>query len=166
MVAAHISDLFRRSKACMHGLSILMRCKWDNEIHSRASSLLNLMDIHSKTVASTVNKEEPLEAHLMHAPLWKETSSCFRGKEYSKCSSCKCSKPREPFAEQCIDLFNSRVSVKFEKNSKCSDVAKCKMDKGIASFPTVPTDLANFLTNDKRIGFSCSAQVVCKANTG
>ncbi|KAL0368790.1 UNVERIFIED_CONTAM: protein GIGANTEA [Sesamum calycinum] len=52
MVAAHVSDLFRRSKACMRALSVLIRCKWDNEIHSRASSLFNLIDIHRKVVAS------------------------------------------------------------------------------------------------------------------
>ncbi|KAL3504583.1 hypothetical protein ACH5RR_034424 [Cinchona calisaya] len=162
MVAAHISDLFRRSKACMHGLSILMRCKWNNEIHSRASSLFNLIDIHSKAVASIVNKAEPLEAHLMHAPLWKETS-CFHGKEYRKCSSCRCSKPGKPSAEQCIDLSDSRVPVKVAKNSQCNDVAKCKMGKGITSFPTDATDLANFLTKDRHIGFSCSAQVLLRA---
>ncbi|KAF5942556.1 hypothetical protein HYC85_020198 [Camellia sinensis] len=72
MVAAHISELFRRSKACMHALSVLMRCKWDKEIHSRASSLYNLIDIHSKAVASIVNKAEPLEAYLMHGPAERE----------------------------------------------------------------------------------------------
>lgn len=47
MVAAHVSELFRRSKACMHALSVLIHCKWNKEIHSRASSLYNLIDIHS-----------------------------------------------------------------------------------------------------------------------
>ncbi|KAL3513963.1 hypothetical protein ACH5RR_026680 [Cinchona calisaya] len=163
MVAAHVSDLFRRSKACMHGLSILMRCKWDNEIHSRASSLFNLIDIHSKAVASIVNKAEPLEAHLMHAPLWKETSSCFHGKAYSKCSSCSCSKPGEASSQQCIDLSDSKVSVKAEKDSRCSDAANCMTGKGIASFPTDASDLANFLTKDRHIGFSCSAQVLLRS---
>lgn len=162
MVAAHISDLFRRSKACMHGLSILMRCKWDNEIHSRASSLFNLIDIHSKAVASIVNKAEPLEAHLMHAPLWRATSSCFHGKEYSKCSSCSCSKPGEASTQQCSDLPHSKVSLK-AKDTQCKDVANCMTGKGIASFPTDASDLANFLTMDRHIGFSCSAQVLLRS---
>ncbi|CDP11443.1 unnamed protein product [Coffea canephora] len=162
MVAAHISDLFRRSKACMHGLSILMRCKWDNEIHSRASSLFNLIDIHSKAVASIVNKAEPLEAHLIHVPLWKETSSCFHGKEYSKCSSCSCSKPGEASTQQCMELPHSKVSLKL-KDTQCKDVAKCMAGKGIGSFPTDASDLANFLTMDRHIGFSCSAQVLLRS---
>ncbi|KAI9098387.1 hypothetical protein K1719_025012 [Acacia pycnantha] len=56
MVAAHVSELFKQSKACMHALSVLRRCKWDNEIHSRASSLYSLIDIHSKAVASISEK--------------------------------------------------------------------------------------------------------------
>ncbi|KAI5428776.1 hypothetical protein KIW84_033689 [Lathyrus oleraceus] len=36
-----------RSKACMHALPVLIHCKWNKEIHSRASSLYNLIDIHS-----------------------------------------------------------------------------------------------------------------------
>ncbi|CAI9116475.1 OLC1v1017634C3 [Oldenlandia corymbosa var. corymbosa] len=164
MVAAHISDLFRRSKACMHGLSILMKCKWDSEIHSRASSLFNLIDIHSKTVASIVTKAEPLEAHLMHAPLWKETSSCFHGKEYGKCSSCGCLGSGEASSKElCEDPSDSKVSVEVEKDYITGDVTKCMMGKGIASFPTDASDLANFLTMDRHIGFNCSAQVLLRS---
>lgn len=158
MVAAHISDLFRRSKACMHALLILIRCKWDSEIHSRASSLFNLIDIHSKTVASIVNKAEPLEAHLMHSPLWKETPLCFHGKKHSRCF---CSKPGETSTQQCIDLSNSKD---FENEDSGSvEVTKCMTGKGIASFPTDASDLANFLTMDRHIGFSCSAQVLLRS---
>ncbi|CAH1446140.1 unnamed protein product [Lactuca virosa] len=81
MVAAHISELFRRSKACTHALSVLIRCKWDKQIHSTASSLYNLIDIHSKAVASIVNKAEPLD--IVHVaikdppPVSSSSSSCF-----------------------------------------------------------------------------------------
>lgn len=151
MVAAHISDLFRRSKACTHALSILIRCKWDSEIHSRASSLFNLIDIHSKTVASIVNKAEPLEAHLMPAPLWKETRLCFHGKKHSRCV---CSKLGEASSHS--------KTFKIE-DSGSSDVAKSMTGKGITSFPTDASDLANFLTKDRHIGFSCSAQVLLRS---
>jgi GIGANTEA len=157
MVAAHISDLFRRSKACTHALSILIRCKWDSEIHSRASSLFNLIDIHSKTVASIVNKAEPLEAHLMHAPLWKETPLCFHGKKHSRCG---CSKG-EASSEQCKDLSNLKALR--AEDSGSSEVTMCMTGKGIASFPTDASDLANFLTMDRHLGFSCSAQVLLRS---
>ncbi|KAJ0959914.1 hypothetical protein J5N97_000315 [Dioscorea zingiberensis] len=74
MVAAHVSELFGRSKACINALSVLMRCKWDTEISTRASSLYHLIDIHGKTVASIVNQAEPFEAHLVLTPAWKEGS--------------------------------------------------------------------------------------------
>ncbi|KAJ3694141.1 hypothetical protein LUZ60_009621 [Juncus effusus] len=65
MVAAHVSELFRRSKACTNALSSLMRCKWDPQITTRASSLYHLIDLHGKTVSSIVNKVEPLEVSLL-----------------------------------------------------------------------------------------------------
>ncbi|RWV93178.1 hypothetical protein BHE74_00022772 [Ensete ventricosum] len=76
MVAAHVSELFGRSKACMNALSVLMRCKWDTEISTRASSLYHLIDIHGKNVASIVHKAEPLEAHLVRSPAWKDDIAC------------------------------------------------------------------------------------------
>lgn len=76
MVAAHVCDLFRRSKACMKALSLLMRRKWDKEVRSRAYSLFNLISIHCKTVASIVDRARPLEAQLLHAP-----SSSLHGKK-------------------------------------------------------------------------------------
>ncbi|KAL2471680.1 Protein GIGANTEA [Abeliophyllum distichum] len=151
MVAAHVSDLFRRSKACMNALSILIRCKWDNEIYSRASSLFNLIDIHSKVVASIVNKAEPLEAHLLHTPVWKETASCFHGKKHNTSTSCRL---------QCKNLPCSEDLMKCEKSSDSSEVDRCITGKGIANFPVDASDLANFLTMDRHIGFSCSVQVL------
>ncbi|KAG9131368.1 hypothetical protein Leryth_025164 [Lithospermum erythrorhizon] len=155
MVAAHISDLFRRSKVCMNALSILIRCKWDSEIHSRSSSLLNLIDVHRKVVASIVTKAEPLEAHLMHAPLLKNTSTCFHGKIQSKCASCSCSESGQPSAPVCNDPAKSRSLVKGDNMAQT-----CEIGKGLATFPTEASDLANFLTKDRHIGFSCSAQVL------
>ncbi|KAG8369272.1 hypothetical protein BUALT_Bualt15G0134200 [Buddleja alternifolia] len=151
MVAAHVSDLFRRSNACMRALSILIRCKWENEIHSRASSLFNLIDIHSKVVASIVNKAEPLEAHLLHVPSSKETSSSFGGKKPNACASCR--------SLPCENLPGSESLINCEK-SDSGELERCRTGKGITSFPTDASDLANFLTVDRRIGCSCSAQVL------
>nr|BAS25700.1 gentian GIGANTIA homolog [Gentiana triflora] len=160
MVAAHISDLFRRSKACMHALSILIRCKWDNEIHSRASSLFNLIDIHSKVVASIVTKAEPLEAHLLHPPLWKVPLSCLNGKKHNRCG---CSKPGEPCVQPCKHSTYSEDIVKVEEDSQPSQFARCMSGKGIANFPTNASDLAYFLTVDRHIGFACSSLVLLRS---
>ncbi|XP_051124654.1 protein GIGANTEA [Andrographis paniculata] len=162
MVAAHVSDLFRRSKACMRALSVLIRCKWDNEIHSRASSLFNLIDIHSKVVASIVNKAEPLEAHLLHAPLPKVIASCFHGKKLNTCSSCLHLESGQPSSIPCEKLPISEALAGY-KNAGTCEVGRCTMGKGIASFPTDASDLANFLTMDRHIGFNCSAQVLLKS---
>ncbi|KAK6160819.1 hypothetical protein DH2020_004200 [Rehmannia glutinosa] len=115
MVAAHVSDLFRHSRACMRALSILIKCKWDNEIHSRASSLFNLIDIHSKVVASIVNKAEPLEAHILHAPLSKEIPSCFHGKKHNTCASCRHVEAAQPSSLSCENLSGCEALVNYGK---------------------------------------------------
>ncbi|KAL8058300.1 hypothetical protein ABFX02_03G009300 [Erythranthe guttata] len=153
MVAAHVSDLFRHSKACMRALSIFTKCKWDDEIHSRASSLFSLIDIHSKVVASIVNKAEPLEAYLQ---LSKETPLCFHGKVPSTCASCRHLESGEPSLLPCDAL------VSYGKGDSI-EAERCKMGKGIAILPTDASDLANFLTTDRHIGFNCSAQVLLRS---
>ncbi|KAK6138828.1 hypothetical protein DH2020_027432 [Rehmannia glutinosa] len=162
MVAAHVSDLFRHSRACMRALSILIKCKWDNEIHSRASSLFNLIDIHSKVVASIVNKAEPLEAHILHAPLSKEIPSCFHGKKHNTCASCRHVEAAQPSSLSCENLSGCEALVNYGK-ADSSEVERCTMGKGIASFPADASDLANFLTMDRHIGFNCSAQVLLRS---
>ena len=158
MVAAHVSDLFRRSKACMHALSVLMRCKLDNEIHTRASSLYNLIDIHSKVVASIVNKAEPLEAHLTHVPVWKESPSCKHGKKHNHHVNGRALDSGQPSFPQCNDSADSDSNHKYVSVSHSNRVSYT-LGKGVASFPLDASDLANFLTKDRQIGFNCSAQV-------
>ncbi|KAA8537955.1 hypothetical protein F0562_027464 [Nyssa sinensis] len=165
MVAAHISELFRRSRACMHALSVLMQCKWDNDIHSRASSLYNCIDIHSKTVASIVNKAEPLEAHLMQAPVWKDTLVCLDGRKQNKCANTSCLESAQPSALQCEDLADSRDSLECEESSYSNEGSGKNMGKGIASFQLDALDLANFLTMDRHIGFNCGAQILLSAES-
>ncbi|KAM7514654.1 hypothetical protein LguiA_004237 [Lonicera macranthoides] len=140
MVAAHISELFRRSKTCMNSLSVLIRCKWDKEIHSRASSLYNLIDIHSKAVASIVNKAQPLEAHIMHPPV---------GENQNKCTNTSCFESGQPSALQSDGSANSRLLIK----DTGSDT-----DGRLMKFLFNASDLANFLTMDRHVGFDCSSR--------
>ncbi|XP_075516756.1 protein GIGANTEA-like [Primulina tabacum] len=160
MVAAHVSDVFRRSKACMRALSILMRCKWDNEIYTRASSLFNLIDIHGKAVASIVDKAEPLEAHLLHVPLSKEMPSCLPGNGSNTCARCFPSESVHPCTLPCENC--SKTSLNCVENDSI-EAEKCIIGKGMATFPTDASDLANFLTMDRHIGFNCNAQVLLRS---
>lgn len=143
VVAAHISDLFRRSKACMQALSVLIRCKWDKEIKSRASSLLKLINNHSKVVESIVNKAEPLEAHLLHASLSRKRS----------CVNCCQSESGRPSSSTCGN--NNFLA-------GSGEVARCTMGKEGASFSVDATDLANFLTMDRHTDFNSSVQVLLR----
>ncbi|KAF2297514.1 hypothetical protein GH714_024874 [Hevea brasiliensis] len=161
MVAAHVSELFRRSKACMHALSVLMRCKWDNEIYTRASSLYNLIDIHSKAVASIVTKAEPLEAYLQ-VPVWKDSLMCFDGKRQNKRASSGCFDSGEPSASQCEESALSDTKIMTERSSHSEGGSGSTLGKGIAGFPLDASDLANFLTMDRHIGFNYSAQVLLR----
>ncbi|KAF8404464.1 hypothetical protein HHK36_009349 [Tetracentron sinense] len=163
MVAAHVSELFRRSKACMHALSVLMRCKWDNEVYSRASSLYNLIDIHGKTVASIVDKAEPLEAHLVQAPVWRDGPVGFNGRNQNICvdrNGCGLEHLSTlPFE----DSSRSKTFLKCEKASLSNDGTVNTPGKSITNFPLDASDLANFLTKDRHIGFNCSAQVLLRS---
>ncbi|KAL4565931.1 hypothetical protein LXL04_030037 [Taraxacum kok-saghyz] len=133
MVAAHISELFRQSKACMRALSVLMRCKWDKPIHATSSSLYNLIDIHSKAVASIVTKAEPRETHLL-----KDALVNLNGKRQNKGSE-----------------SSRSVRACEEVSTSCED-----SQNRITSFPFNASELANFLTMDRHIGFNCSARML------
>ncbi|XP_021902416.1 protein GIGANTEA [Carica papaya] len=163
MVAAHVSELFRHSKACMHALSVLMRCKWDNEIYSRSSSLYNLIDIHSKAVASIVNKAEPLEACLMHTPVWKDSLTGYDGRKQDRWTSTSCFDSGQNPVSQREDTLHSETNHKHEGGLCADEGSGNTLGKGIASFPLDASDLANFLTMDRHIGFNCSAQVLLRS---
>ncbi|XP_010268583.1 PREDICTED: protein GIGANTEA-like isoform X1 [Nelumbo nucifera] len=166
MVAAHVSELFRRSKPCTHALSLLMRCKWDNEICNRASSLYNLIDIHGKAVASIVIKAEPLEANLVQAPVWKDASVCTNGRKKVNCRNTNYHDSGSSSTKQCEsekDPIHSNNFLKCEKESLSNDGMIDTMGKSIASFSKDALDLANFLTMDRHIGFNCSAQVLLRS---
>lgn len=163
MVAAHVSDLFGRSKACTNALSVLMRCKWDTEICTRASSLYHLIDIHGKTVASIVDKAEPLEAR---APLWRDSLVCSSGKKPSNCSSSRSYEPGGPSTLQHKGDGESGATGPFigcEKAILLEDNVVNTSGKTIASLLEDASDLANFLTADRHIGFNCSAQALLRS---
>ncbi|KAH9615273.1 hypothetical protein KSS87_002034 [Heliosperma pusillum] len=160
MVAAHVSELFRRSKACMHALSVLMRCKWDSEIHSRASSLYNLIDIHSKAVASIVNKAEPLEAQVSTTHMCRDSSAVLNGRKVNDIRSMGtvCFQSEVPSGLGCEDSSHSDNSLDCGKINTTEDAGNTS-GKRIASFQMDASDLANFLTMDRHIGFNCSVQI-------
>ncbi|KAJ0873237.1 hypothetical protein HanPSC8_Chr11g0450331 [Helianthus annuus] len=152
MVAAHISELFRRSKACMRALSVLMRCKWDKQIHSTASSLYNLIDIHGKAVASIVNKAEPLDAPISnHHP-----TVCLNGKKQN-------SSETETGESSTAHQVTVKTMATDDKVSKLCDDMDSSSEKGIMSFPFNASELANFLTMDRHIGFNGSARVLLRS---
>ncbi|KAG9456845.1 hypothetical protein H6P81_001353 [Aristolochia fimbriata] len=166
MVAAHVSELFGRSKACTHALSVLMRCKWDDVIYTRASSLYNLIDIHGKAVASMVNKAEPLKAHIVQAPLWRDAPKCINSRK--RTSSCSSSgyelqdQERQKESSEKDDLANSEVLLRCDKAILLTDVMLNNSRKEIANLPVDASELANFLTTDRHIGFNCSAQALLR----
>ncbi|XP_077245767.1 protein GIGANTEA-like isoform X2 [Tasmannia lanceolata] len=166
MVAAHVSELFGRSKTCIDALSLLMRCKWDNEIHTRASSLYHLIDIHSKAVASIVDMVEPLEAQVVSAPLWKDGPIRINGRKQINCSNTYRSESEHPLAQKCEAdkaSIHSGTFVKCEKAVLLTDVMENNSRKHIESLPMDASDLANFLTKDRHIGFNCSAQALLRS---
>ncbi|XP_058111261.1 protein GIGANTEA-like isoform X2 [Magnolia sinica] len=164
MVAAHVSELFGRSKACMHALSILMRCKWDEEIYTRASSLYHLIDIHGKAVASILDKAEPLEANLVGAPLWKDAQ--INGRKDISSSNDNRFALGPPYTRQHEgdkNLEHVRTYPRHEKAIILTDAMLNDSGKSLKSLPVDASDLANFLTMDRHIGFNCSAQALLRS---
>ncbi|XP_027358338.1 protein GIGANTEA-like isoform X2 [Abrus precatorius] len=159
MVAAHISELFRRSKACMRALSVLMRCKWDDEIHSRASSLYNLIDIHSKAVASIVNKAEPLRATLINTRICKDPCHSVKRQNLYESNSF----PGQTSVSPSEDSAPSLQSQKSKRTSYSNEASGCTFGKDATTLPLDASDLANFLTMDRHIGFNCSAQIFLRS---
>lgn len=159
MVAAHISELFRQSKACMNALSTLMRCKWDNEIHSRASSLYNLIDIHRKAVASIANKAEPLEAHLSNTPAWRDSPVVTNRRNQNGCAGTVCFQSEVPSTLTCEDPSHSKNLLNCGKALYTSNDAGNTAGKRVANFQFDASDLAHFLTMDRHIGLNCSVQI-------
>lgn len=151
MVAAHVSELFRRSRPCLTSLSAMMRCKRDPEISTRASSLYHLIDLHGKTVSSIVNKAEPLEAHLTLTPVKKDNQHHCEENNTSSLDSVK--------------LENKNGSTSHKKNGFSRPLLKCAEEvllngdvastsgKSIASLQVEASDLANFLTMDRNGGY-------------
>lgn len=157
MVAAHISDLFRRSKACINSLSVLRRCKWDAQISARASSLYHLIDIHGKTVASIVNQAEPLEASLVLPSMRKEEP--LNGMKQTNMTRRDISEQEDNSALQSHGDC-SGTSIRCGKAGKAvvlSNVVSTS-EGSIPNLPVDAMDLANFLTTGRRIGYSCGTQ--------
>lgn len=162
MVAAHISELFRRSKALTHALSGLMRCKWDKEIHKRASSLYNLIDVHSKVVASIVDKAEPLEAYLKNAPVQKDSLTCLNWKQQNNTSA--------GFGTTAVTSTSRNEMTprggnhKYARHSdEGSGSSRSSSEKGIKDLLLDASDLANFLTADRLAGFYRGTQVLLRS---
>ncbi|XP_039143657.1 protein GIGANTEA isoform X1 [Dioscorea cayenensis subsp. rotundata] len=162
MVAAHVSELFVRSKACINALSILRRCKWDTEISTRASSLYHLIDIHGKTVASIVNKAEPFEAHLVLTPAWKEDTMRLSTRKSMASASSSSSGPENKLLLQSKGS-SSGAFLESEKAKLLNDAMLRTTGKNMANLPVDASDLANFLTMDKNTGYNCGAQALLRS---
>ncbi|KAG7016401.1 Protein GIGANTEA, partial [Cucurbita argyrosperma subsp. argyrosperma] len=163
MVAAHVSELFRRSRACMHALSVLMRCKWDEEIYTRASSLYNLIDIHSKAVASIVNRAEPLEVHLVHAPISEYSCVSSAGRKPTQHDDHVYFETGQQSVPKSEESCHVRSKLSFERASDSNVDLENTLGKRIASFQLDASELANFLTIDRHIGFNGCAQILLRS---
>ncbi|KAH0467237.1 hypothetical protein IEQ34_004475 [Dendrobium chrysotoxum] len=161
MVAAHVSELFGRSKACMNSLSVLMRCKWDSEIGARASSLYHLIDLHGKTVASIVDKAEPLEANLMLVPRRKDSSLCSTGVLPLSSSSSSSLKTEDNASMQSKN--SSMAPIKCEKAKLINYMAVDTSEKSMERFSDDASDLANFLTMDWNGRFNRTSQALLRS---
>ncbi|CAN6455939.1 unnamed protein product [Victoria cruziana] len=164
MVATHVSELFSRSKPCMHALAVLMRCKWDKEIFNKASSLYHLIDIHGKAVASIVHKAEPLEAYVLHVPGRKVSNVWYKTRRQLKRSNIDVSKEdTASSSSKRKEVTAADVFLKTENASRLANVMLNESGRSAANLPVDALDLAIFLTMDGYAGFSCKAQILLRS---
>nr|UKG18723.1 GIGANTEA-like protein [Oncidium hybrid cultivar] len=161
MVAAHVSELFGRSKACINSLSVLMRCKWDSEIYARASSLYHLVDLHGKTVASIVDKAEPLEAQLVLVPLKKDISLCSISEHALSSSSTVSLKPEDNGSMESKD--SSIAPINYDEAKLINSTAVETSEKSMERCSQDASDIANFLTMDLNGRFNCNSQALLRS---
>lgn len=67
VVAAHISELLGKSKACMHAFTAIMRCKWRPDLSAKAATVLGLVEGNGKVVAAVVDSVSLSNAHDVSA---------------------------------------------------------------------------------------------------
>lgn len=151
MVAAHVSELFRRSRPCLNALSSLKRCKWDAEISTRASSLYHLIDLHGKTVSSIVNKAEPLEAHLTFTSVKRDGQQHIE--ENSTSSSGNGNLEKKNASASHMKNGFSRPLLKCSEEARRNGNVASTSGKVPATLQAEASDLANFLTMDRNGGY-------------
>nr|AMR58260.1 gigantea [Oncidium hybrid cultivar] len=138
------------------------RCKWDKvRIYARASSLYHLVDLHGKTVASIVDKAEPLEAQLVLVPLKKDISLCSMSEHALSSSSTVSLKPKDNGSMESKD--SSIAPVNYGEAKLINSMAVETSEKSMERFSQDASDLANFLTKDLNGRFNCNSQVLLRS---
>ncbi|KAG0484595.1 hypothetical protein HPP92_008495 [Vanilla planifolia] len=160
MVAAHVSELFRRSKACLNALSVLTRCKWDAEISTRAASLYHLIDLHGKAVASIVDKAEPLEAQLVITP---RKSDILVLSSTNQVVSSSTSSSLDPEDNKSMRPRGISVNPLICEKSKLTNADVGTSQKSVENLSADASDLANFLTMDQNGMYNCSSKALLKS---
>lgn len=151
MVAAHVSDLLGRSKACMHALSVMIRCKWNPELCARASSVLSLIDVNSKAVASIIDKSESSVSNVQYKA---ENNYSMDSAAYSGVGiHAELAINQNHEGGNILSLENCHGEVEFmshnEQEQKIMDVVIAGSGKVIANLSMDPSDVASLLTMDR-----------------
>lgn len=154
VVAAHISDVLGKSKACMQALTAIRRCTWEPKLASKAASVLALVESNRKVVAAVVDSSgysDSMESMNAEAPQESpdESSTNLRKRGHTHCTSLD-SKNVIQKTEACHSCQSDLEAVNSDsKMRSVSVVWKICSEKGTTGLPMNASDVVSLLCMDK-----------------
>lgn len=154
VVAAHISEVLGKSKACMHALGAIMRCSWEPKLSGKAASVLALVEANRKVVAAVINSsgscfsnEVVNSEDLQDCPAESNTKVVIKRRAQIHCLDPKNATQKLESCHGC-NIEIDAVDGSSKKNSS-SVIWKACSEKSYAGLPRNASDVVSLLCMDK-----------------
>ncbi|MCO5608286.1 hypothetical protein L7F22_062492 [Adiantum nelumboides] len=153
VVAAHISDVLGRSKACIQALTAIRRCSWEPKLASKAASVLTLVEGNRKVVAAVVDSsgentlDESMNVRTLQDRHNEDTTNLVirkRGQDY-------CTSLDSESAIHKVQACHAEVeTLKGDPKGKpASLIRKACSTEGCSGLPMNASDVVSLLCMDK-----------------
>ncbi|KAL3700067.1 hypothetical protein R1sor_018089 [Riccia sorocarpa] len=151
VVAAHMTDLLGRSRACLHSLTGIMRCKWDPGICLKASAVLSAIERNGDLVAMTNRGKNGIgvKEHNLRTKTDSEQVLNTSSEELHKYSSC--------FSP------TSKVGIFDTATTSSGRISTDLEGESLEPLPLEASDIAFIMCRDKRDGRRGSLNASLKA---
>eukprot|EP00250_Pteridium_aquilinum_P013017 c21079_g1_i1 orf=657-4169(-) len=156
VVAAHISDVLGKSKACMHALAAIVRCSWEPKLSATATSVLALVEGNRKVVAAVVDSsgnsilnESMGTDDLQECTAEMTTKSVIEGKAHVQCSVSDSKKAMQKL-QSCHGCDTELGGFEGGPKKNLASVSmKTRPEKSFRGLPINASDVVSLLCMDK-----------------